>query len=343
MGRQIRFFLCEAMRTAIETEANRVGAMLVRKHPGKSGAIEFAISEGTDTQQGRLWTADATETTHYDTLCRAVKTGSDYDWGSGLWVKRTSHSAFVTYRTQQTSAKETRTSFWTKVRRSARMVLLSGIFLGAVAYLIFGRKFLKNELGMLVWPLRGLDILSFLYVLVYVLVVGIGFVLFEGIDRLLSLYQRLRPNRVKRVPHYGGIEECKKAASSGDARAQCTLGGAYKQGEFGLPKDYAESVKWYRKAAEQNHGPAQLNLGVCLAEGQGVERNVVEGLMWIHLARFALTHHSEGGWFPTEHFLRDAAEQAQNRLEAQMTEQEITEAQVRSQSHPLSEVTSTKR
>ena len=82
--------------------------MLVRRHPGKSAAIQFAISEGTDTQQGRLWTTDAVGTTHYDALCRAVKTGSVYDRESGLWVKATSQSAFVTYRTQKKSAKETR-------------------------------------------------------------------------------------------------------------------------------------------------------------------------------------------------------------------------------------------
>jgi len=328
MGRQIRFFLCEAMRTAVETEANRVGAILVRRDPGRSGAIQFAISQGTDTQQGLLFTTDAAETTHYDALCRAVKTGSVYDWESELWVKATSHSAFVTYRMQQKRAKETRTGFWTKVCRVARRVLVSVIFLGALAYLIYARKFLKDELGILVWPLRGLYIISFLYVLV----VGFGFVVFCGIDSLYSLYEKLLPNR---VPHYGGIEECKKAANSGDAQAQCTLGGFYERGQFGLLQDYAESAKWYRKAAEQNHGAAQLNLGVCLGKGQGVERNVVEGLMWIYLAQHAMVQHADGGWFPTGRFLRDAAYQAQSRLEAQMTEQEIAEAQVMLDSSPL--------
>jgi TPR repeat protein len=328
MGRQIRFFLCEAMRTAVETEANRVGAILVRKDPGRSGAIQFAISRGTDTPQGLLFTTDAAETTHYDALCRAVKTGSVYHWESELWVKATSHSAFVTYRTQQKRANETGTDFWTKVRRSARLVLVSMIFLGALAYLVYGRKFLKDDLGILVWPLRGLYIISFLYLLV----VGFGFVVFASIDRLYSLYEKLLPDR---VPHYGGIEECKKAANSGDAQAQCTLGGFYERGQFGLPQDYAESARWYRKAAEQNHGAAQLNLGVCLGKGQGVERNVVEGLMWIYIAEHALIQHPDRGWFPTGRFLRDGAYQAQSRLEAQMTEQEIAEARAMLDSSPL--------
>ena len=32
-------------------------------------------------------------------------------------------------------------------------------------------------------------------------------------------------------------------------------------------------MKWYRKAAEQNHAPAQYNLGNCYANGQGVAKD----------------------------------------------------------------------
>ena len=152
------------------------------------------------------------------------------------------------------------------------------------------------------------------------LFVALGWVVVNGPCSLVySLYKKLVPNR---VPHYAGIEGCKKAAVSGDARAQFTLGCCYESGEFGLPQDYAESAKWYRKAAEQNHGTAQLNLGVCLGEGKGVEKNVVEGLMWISLSVHVFAQHSAGWLF------RDAAYQAQSRLKAQMTEQEIAEAWV---------------
>jgi TPR repeat protein len=133
----------------------------------------------------------------------------------------------------------------------------------------------------------------------------------------------------KRVSHYGGIEGCKKAAISGDVQAQFTLGYAYQCGQSGLPQDDAESAKWYRKAAEQNHGIAQLNLGVCLAEGKGVEKNVVEGLMWLHLAQHVLAQNCVGM------LVRDATYQAQARLEAQMTEQQIADAEVMLDSSPL--------
>jgi TPR repeat protein len=39
------------------------------------------------------------------------------------------------------------------------------------------------------------------------------------------------------------------------------------------PKDEVKEVKWYRKAAEQNYAPAQYNMGVCYANGQGVAKD----------------------------------------------------------------------
>jgi len=75
MGRQIRFFLCPAMRTAIEFEAAHLDAKLVRDAPLGTSAIEFSTSVGTDTHQGRLWT-EAADTRQYEALCRAVKRDS---------------------------------------------------------------------------------------------------------------------------------------------------------------------------------------------------------------------------------------------------------------------------
>jgi TPR repeat protein len=41
----------------------------------------------------------------------------------------------------------------------------------------------------------------------------------------------------------------------------------------GVPQDYAEAVKWFRKAAEQGNAMAQYNLGIAYANGQGVSRD----------------------------------------------------------------------
>ena len=32
---------------------------------------------------------------------------------------------------------------------------------------------------------------------------------------------------------------------------------------YGVPKDYGEAVKWYKKAAEQENAMAQNRLGAC--------------------------------------------------------------------------------
>jgi TPR repeat protein len=40
-----------------------------------------------------------------------------------------------------------------------------------------------------------------------------------------------------------------------------------------VPQDYAEAVKWYRKAADQGNAVAQYDLGVMYDKGQGVPQN----------------------------------------------------------------------
>ena len=75
----------------------------------------------------------------------------------------------------------------------------------------------------------------------------------------------------------------RKSAEQGDADAQCNLGYMYDQG-FGVPKDYKEAVKWYRLAAEQGHADAQSMVGVCYADGLGVAKNPIEGYAWYNIA-----------------------------------------------------------
>ena len=48
----------------------------------------------------------------------------------------------------------------------------------------------------------------------------------------------------------------------GCAPAQNNLGVCYESGA-GVPKDTAQAVVWYRKAAEQGLARAQCNLGIC--------------------------------------------------------------------------------
>lgn len=79
------------------------------------------------------------------------------------------------------------------------------------------------------------------------------------------------------------IDELKKAAEQGDAKAQFNLGGCYAFGN-GVEKNLCEAVKWYRKAAEQGHAKAQFNLGVCYYYGQGVIQNNIKAYAWFAVA-----------------------------------------------------------
>jgi hypothetical protein len=51
-----------------------------------------------------------------------------------------------------------------------------------------------------------------------------------------------------------------------------------------VPQDYAEAVKWYRKAADQGDANAQANLGAMYFKGEGVPQNDIEVYKWLTLA-----------------------------------------------------------
>lgn len=74
-----------------------------------------------------------------------------------------------------------------------------------------------------------------------------------------------------------------KAAEQGYAAAAFELGMMYRQGE-GIPKNDAIAAKWYLKAAAQGDGNAQADLGVMYANGNGVSKDVVRGYAWSSLA-----------------------------------------------------------
>jgi len=85
------------------------------------------------------------------------------------------------------------------------------------------------------------------------------------------------------------LSECKILAEllerteKGDAASQYELASAFSNGR-GVERDYVEAVKWFCKAAEQNHANAQDNLGDCYRIGRGVERDYVEAVKWFRKA-----------------------------------------------------------
>jgi hypothetical protein len=75
----------------------------------------------------------------------------------------------------------------------------------------------------------------------------------------------------------------RKSADQGYAIAQCDLGSLYMDG-LGVKQDYAEAAKWYRKAADQGFAKAQSNLGSLYATGQGVPIDYGEAVKWCRKA-----------------------------------------------------------
>ena len=76
----------------------------------------------------------------------------------------------------------------------------------------------------------------------------------------------------------------RQAADKGLAVAQYRMGYAAQIGEFGVPHDDAEAVRWYRLAAAQENPNAQVNLGAMLLAGIGVEQDGGEAVKWYQRA-----------------------------------------------------------
>ena len=71
----------------------------------------------------------------------------------------------------------------------------------------------------------------------------------------------------------------RKAAEQNEPRAQYNLGYMYYNSEA-LPRDYKKAVYWFTKAAEQGNSAAQFNLGFVYENGEGVEKNLYKALKW---------------------------------------------------------------
>lgn len=67
-------------------------------------------------------------------------------------------------------------------------------------------------------------------------------------------------------------------AESGDREAQTYVGEIYERGVGGEPPRYAQAALWYRKAADQGHPRAMINLGFLHEKGLGVARDPAAAL-----------------------------------------------------------------
>lgn len=74
-----------------------------------------------------------------------------------------------------------------------------------------------------------------------------------------------------------------KAAEQEHVDAQSSLGYMYENG-MGVAKDYKASEEWYRKAAEKGDADAQYSLGNLYLSGQGVAQDYFEAVKWYRLS-----------------------------------------------------------
>ncbi|HUO04716.1 MAG TPA: tetratricopeptide repeat protein [Candidatus Binataceae bacterium] len=77
---------------------------------------------------------------------------------------------------------------------------------------------------------------------------------------------------------------CKEAAEGGSVDAELTLGHIYYNGRFGVPRDYAKALYWYRKAGMHGNEVAQTRAGIMFRDGMGVPRDGSEAKKWLLMA-----------------------------------------------------------
>jgi TPR repeat protein len=80
-----------------------------------------------------------------------------------------------------------------------------------------------------------------------------------------------------------GVKWYRKAAEQGYAEAQHNLGRMYFTGR-GVDQDHAEAMRWFRQAADQENAAAQHNLGVMYTRGLGVPQDYFQAYSWFSLS-----------------------------------------------------------
>ena len=99
-------------------------------------------------------------------------------------------------------------------------------------------------------------------------------------DAVLTPHQ-MQLERDRTLPSDPGA--LRKLAETGNADAENRLGVYYLSGR-GVPKDVAEGIRWFRRAAAQKQPVAELNLGLLYDAGVGVAKDDAQAAMWFRLA-----------------------------------------------------------
>lgn len=98
---------------------------------------------------------------------------------------------------------------------------------------------------------------------------------YAGFDEGMAYYRK--------GDYFRALSELKPEAEAGNALAQVQVAGIYQYGLVSAA-NFAEALKWYRKAAAQDNADAMLGLGIMYSLGQGVEKDPVQSFKWLTLA-----------------------------------------------------------
>ncbi len=110
------------------------------------------------------------------------------------------------------------------------------------------------------------------------------------LDAMYELYLAYKDGRgVARDEHKATVW-LTQAAKAGNPMAQHAFGRSFAHPPFDAvqgqrePKNMPEAVHWYQLSAEQGYSRAQYDLGLCYAEGDGVEQDEEKGLELLRAA-----------------------------------------------------------
>ena len=81
-----------------------------------------------------------------------------------------------------------------------------------------------------------------------------------------------------------GADLFRDAAQTGLPRGMANYGLAFEAGMGGLPRDPAQAMQWYRRAADAGNGKGMAQVGYLYANGSGVEKSPTEALRWYRRA-----------------------------------------------------------
>ncbi len=80
----------------------------------------------------------------------------------------------------------------------------------------------------------------------------------------------------------------RRAAEQGDEEADYQIGNLYAHG-WCVPQDHYEAAKYFHKAAVQGHPSAQYNLGIRFIRGEGVPLDLDQAYIWLDCHRLSRT------------------------------------------------------